>query len=124
MQTEIDFDNVRTAYLPKTSTATTHYFNTNKESGTTLQNSEEKALSQEEKIKNFFLTLRNRDYKIGEYFNAETLHHSLFDTKTPLTSVRRAITNLCSAKHDHFLVKTDKTELGMYGKQIHIYKVR
>jgi predicted transcriptional regulator len=37
----------------------------------------------------------------------------------PLTSIRRAMTNLCKRG---LLVKTDATRVGIYGKQEHIYK--
>lgn len=39
---------------------------------------------------------------------------------TPITSIRRAITDLCSEGE---LVKTLKTKEGLYGKPEHIYKI-
>ena len=40
--------------------------------------------------------------------------------RVPLTSVRRALSNLCYDKH---LFKTDNTKIGIYGKPEHYYEL-
>jgi len=90
------------------------YFNTNKERGETLKKSNTKAKTQEEEIEKIFKV--NQKLSASEAWN---IYNS--DWKTPLTSIRRAITNLCN---QGVLVKTDETKEGVYGKAEHIYRVR
>lgn len=87
------------------------YYNTNKEKDKTLKQSNLKCSTQEETI--LYLFSVNKKLTASEAWR-------LFDktNSTPLTSIRRAITNLC---HDNHLKKTNETSLGMYGKQEHIY---
>ena len=91
------------------------YHNTNKATGAVLEKSEAKAKSQEQEVIEFFKTR-------WRYSSAERVWHHLyaFHGLTPLTSVRRAFSNLVKAGK---LVKTDKTVKGMYGKQIHLYEL-
>ena len=90
------------------------FHNTISETGTTLANSEAKAQSQEEIILQHFK-------KIGRMQTAEQIHSSIFaNTKTPLTSVRRALTNLSVAGE---LEKTNQQAEGSYGKKIFYYKL-
>jgi len=88
------------------------YYNTNNESGATLKDSIKKASSQEERIARFYSPIKT-------LFTAEEAHQSLFKGDVPLTSVRRAITNL--TKQGSF-VKTTTMKVGKYGKLIHTYK--
>lgn len=87
------------------------YHNTNKENGTTLKDSNIKAKSQEEVIIQIFASNKklsaSQTWKIYDSTEA-----------TPITSIRRAITNLCSSGR---LVKTEDTIIGLYGKKEHIY---
>lgn len=41
--------------------------------------------------------------------------------RTPITSIRRALTNL---SNDNFLEKSDETIIGMYGKPEHVWKLK
>ena len=90
-----------------------NYYNTNKEFGDELKNSNTKAKSQEDAIMVLF---RDR-IKLSA---SEVWH--IYDDKgnTPITSIRRAITNLYK---NGVLVKTDETKDGIYGKKEHIYKI-
>tara|TARA_R110002020_G_scaffold267311_3_gene482436 strand:+ start:1700 stop:2044 length:345 start_codon:yes stop_codon:yes gene_type:complete len=87
------------------------YYNTNTEQGSELTKSNEKAKSQEEKILKIF--------KIKNKLSASEAW-AIYDNKinTPITSIRRAITNLCS---DGELFKTNEKIIGIYGKKEHIY---
>ena len=87
------------------------YHNTNDETGIQLGKSEIKCVHQEELIfRTFqvFARLKPSDLLIGfpEY---------------PLTSIRRAITNLT---RKGLLIKTDETALGIYGKNEHFWKFK
>ena len=46
--------------------------------------------------------------------------HKACDNSWPLTSVRRAITNLST---DGDLIKTNETVIGIYGKPEHLWKL-
>ena len=87
------------------------YHNTNGEVSPVLERSEAKAQTQEDRI----LAL----YRTGEQLTPDQVHARLFDYRTPLTSVRRAITNLTSAG---YLEKTDRQREGMYGKQVFVWR--
>ncbi len=89
------------------------YYNTNKETGEVLQTSKSKSISQEAVILNLF----------SEYYESATAEdiHRHFSSHTPLTSIRRAITNLCN---DGSVYKTDAFDIGKYGKRIHYYAKR
>jgi hypothetical protein len=43
---------------------------------------------------------------------------------TPITSIRRSLTNLCGEKWNCFLVKSDVMRMGSYGKLTQAYKIR
>ena len=88
------------------------YYNTNKETGEVLLASKEDAESQEAVILVIF--------KNYERATAEDIHKH-FSDKTPITSIRRAITNLTK---EGLLYKTDGFDTGMYGKKIHYYAKR
>ena len=95
------------------------YYNTNKETGPTLFESNRKAKSQEDIISRWL-----RKYPGYWGTSASTpdyVHKLLFHPKgVPVTSIRRAFTNLCKKG---VLEKTDKMIEGYYGKKVHTYKV-
>lgn len=96
-----------------------NYFNTNKEKGQTLLDSEKKASNQESKILSVFERNPNErytPYAIQAFCFTNPLHHEGFDT--PITSVRRALTNLVTKG---LLVKTETMKLGAYGKMVHTW---
>ena len=89
------------------------YFNTNKEVGEVLKESRQKASMQESVIMEIF-------QKENKLLSPEDVHDYYTDN-TPLTSIRRAITNLTSKGK---LIKTDKQKIGKYGKKISLWVVK
>lgn len=89
------------------------YYNTNKIKGDALKTSQKKTESQESLIYNFFLD------------NEEPLSPSMIlnksDLNCPITSIRRALTNLTLDKK---IIKTSRTVKGIYGKPEHLWKVK
>ncbi len=88
------------------------YHNTNNEQGLVLERSEAVADRQQDVILDYFR--RGGQHTPDEVWQALYIH-----TMTPLTSVRRAITNLTSDGH---LEKTDQQRRGMYGKMVHVWR--
>lgn len=93
-----------------------HYYNTNHEEGTELLESESKAQTQEELILEYFqfnpglqLTPFGVKSKLDWLF-----HH------VPITSIRRAMTNLTKAG---YLMKTNFKETGKYGKKNYLWSL-
>lgn len=92
------------------------FHNTTNESGATLVKSESAAKSQEENIYKYFHASPHHKY------TAEDVWRNVYpDQKTPLTSVRRAMSNLTEEKK---LYRTGEFVIGMYGKKISLYKLR
>lgn len=92
------------------------YYNTNKESGKALITSNTKANKQELKVLKFFQS-NNRDEKFS---SEDILSQVDFGRAVPITSVRRAITNLT---HAGYLKKTAFMKKGSFGKQIHTWQI-
>jgi len=88
------------------------YYNTNVESGTVLEASRTSATMQNEKVLELF---RGNP---GALFAPHEVHSALFDSDTPLTSVRRAITTLTTEGR---LIKTAEKRLGPWGKLVHTW---
>lgn len=88
------------------------YYNTNKESGNTLAASQAQAGRQEDRILAVFAGLapgqRLTPFEVKD----------ILRVKWPITSIRRAITNLTS---DGELVKHDRMRMGDYGKDNHTW---
>lgn len=81
------------------------YFNTTSASGAALQPYQDKAKSQEERILKFFAASERFLHTPSE------IRRDVFDDAVPLTSVRRAITNLTT---EGKLFKTSKKREGPY----------
>jgi hypothetical protein len=92
----------------------TSYHNTNNEHGAVLQRSEQKAQTQEEIILAFFM--RNA----GKAYTPEEVHRAVNLPMVPITSIRRAISNLTNRGH---LVKTQEQRTGAYGKMIACWRL-
>ena len=89
------------------------YHNTNDEASPVLERSEAKAQTQEDVILQLF--------KRGGEYTPDGVWQKLYaGTMVPITSVRRAITNLTNLGQ---LEKTDKQRVGMYGKQVYVWRV-
>jgi hypothetical protein len=87
--------------------ASLSYFNTNNETGEVLMNSEIKAKNQEDLIMTYFRTYK--DWCLTPFELQKRLN--LFNV--PITSIRRAMTNLT---RKGFLIKSVQMRNGIYGK--------
>jgi hypothetical protein len=92
------------------------YYNTNDETGETLQSSRNTATNQENMILAIFETYPNDGLTP---FDIEDFAHDQ-EVSWPITSIRRAITDLTNAGK---LTKTDTMKLGRYGKHVHTWKL-
>ncbi len=91
------------------------FYNTNNETGAKLKESHAKAESQETLIMAFFRENPDKMFSPDDVYN-------IFDsTKTPISSIKRAITDLCKDGH---LIKTDIMKMGSYGKFCHCWKLK
>lgn len=89
------------------------YHNTNNESGEVLQKSEKVANSQEELISSLFISFPDKDFTPDEVKDELKI-------LAPITSVRRAITNLTNR---NILYKTSSQRLGKYNKMTSTWKI-
>lgn len=96
-------------------TTTPHYYNTNHEEGEVLQQSVEKAKNQEDIVLDFFR--KNPDKSFTPF---DLQYNEVFDDSVPITSIRRAITNLCKKK---LLEKTVEKREGCYGKDNYCWRL-
>lgn len=87
------------------------YFNTNELTGARLAAADAKALTQEEAV------LRHFRRHPGLYLTPDQVL-AVMAPRTPLTSVRRAMTNLTTRG---LLVKTDRLKEGPYGSPAHCW---
>ena len=89
------------------------YYNTTSEKGQELKNSHSRARTQEEKVYSFFLTY-------GQPLSPSMVLDKL-NLNCPITSVRRAMTNLTL---DSKIIKTDDKVKGIYGKSEHLWRLK
>ena len=89
------------------------FYNTIHEKGEVLKRSRKKARTQEERIYSFFLIQ-------GKPLSPSMVLEDL-GLKCPITSVRRALTNLTS---EGKLLKTDVYVKGTYGKKEHLWRLK
>ena len=89
------------------------YYNTNNEEGSTLSCSRENTQNQEELI----LTIFNKEDCLSP---EEVLYVCNEDHNYPITSIRRAMTDLTSKG---LLIKTNIFKKGKYGKMTHTWKL-
>tara|TARA_R100000808_G_scaffold20080_1_gene43447 strand:+ start:119 stop:403 length:285 start_codon:yes stop_codon:yes gene_type:complete len=92
------------------------YYNTNDETGETLQRSRNTSTKQEDLILAVFETYPNEGLTP---FDIEDFAHDQ-EVSWPITSIRRAITDLTNAGK---LTKTNTKKLGRYGKLVHTWKL-
>ena len=92
------------------------YYNTNDETGDTLQDSRSNSVRQEDMILAIFGTYPNEGLTP---FDIEDFAHDQ-EVSWPITSIRRAITDLTNAGK---LSKTETKKLGRYGKFVHTWKL-
>ena len=100
------------------------FYNTNSEVGQELRTSKEKAKIQENRILSFFQTSLSKSFTPEESWNAIWPINDR--SKPPITSVRRAISDLGNTKNDPNkkakLYKTGEMRMGLYGKPVHCWK--
>ena len=87
------------------------YFNTTRSKGKDLKKAKDKSLSQEELIKRFMKLNKHKAYTPFEIQDEFVKDYGL--SVWPITSVRRAMSNLTSS---NILIKTDTQVKGDYGK--------
>lgn len=95
------------------------YYNTNHEAGDTLLESRGRVSRQEDLVLTVFWLHPERNFAPHE------IQEILADPRIagrhyPLTSIRRAITNLTETGR---LVKTEKMRWGTFGKKVHTWKL-
>lgn len=90
------------------------YFNTNGEEGEYLMSSREKCAEQEGIALSLFRRLR-----VLSPSECWRQWHNTYGQAPPLTSVRRAITNMTNAG---FLEKTSMRQTGVYGKKEYVWR--
>jgi hypothetical protein len=90
------------------------YHNTNRESGEVLEASRRRTRLQQERVLVFF-----QDHP-WETFTPDEIHRTVFADGTPLTSVRRCMTNLTEAGK---LEKTENMRLGSFNKMVHTWRL-
>ncbi len=91
-----------------------NFFNTIGSEGTDLKQYILKAKGQELKI----LTIFNSH---PDYLTPDMVHSLGFDDSTPITSIRRAMSNLTDKG---LLIKTERMVKGNYGKLTHCWRVK
>lgn len=96
-------------------TAQRDYYNTNAEHGDTLTESRRHAKRQQDDVLALFT--RRPDALLAPH----EVHELIAEPATPLTSTRRAITNLTEAG---LLEKTEHRRMGAYGKHVHCWRLR
>ena len=89
------------------------YYNTTNEKGGKLKESHRKARTQEEIIYSYFFTY-------GKPLSPSQVLDKL-NLNCPITSIRRAMTNLTL---DNKIIKTDERVKGLYGKSEHLWRLK
>ena len=98
------------------------YYNTTNETGETLNDSNTRAIKQEDLIYNFF-KFEYEEFARPEGFTPSEMGHiCLMDAQKdwPLTSIRRAIHTLTESGK---LTKTTELRMGNYGKNEHVWRL-
>ena len=83
------------------------YHNTTELSGDELKQAIDKAVSQDDKVLIYFRNNADKEFTPSE------VHKEIFPANVPLTSVRRALSNLT---RKGYLEKTDNQKTGVYGR--------
>ena len=60
---------------------------------------------------------------LPEFFSPDEIYQ-IIKGDAPLTSIRRAISNLANPRKWDMLFKTDKMKMGLYGKMVHTWKLK
>ena len=96
------------------------YYNTTREEGVQLKLNIEKAHNQKHKVLSVFQKNPTQNYCADDIFRVLTERDEI-NTNTPLTSIRRAITDLTN---DDYIVKTDKRVMGSAGRKTYTWRLK
>ena len=96
------------------------YYNTTNEKGDKLISNLKKAKNQKEIVLSKFQLNWNKE------FTPETMEHelkseNLINENTPLTSIRRAFSDL---KKEGYITKTDQKHIGHFGRMTYLWKLK
>lgn len=97
------------------------FYNTTNETGEPLKRRNRRANSQYVLIKEFFEAHPKGIYSPSQVWIALFERYEPGKKKVPLTSVRRAITDLTE---DRILQKTDQKQTGYYGDPEHLWRLK
>jgi len=96
------------------------YYNTTNENGSLLKTSLKQADNQEQLTLAVFQTYPNDNLSANDVWGFLIDNESI-NEQTPLTSIRRAITDLTNRDR---LVKTDKKVLGLAGRRTYTWRLK
>jgi hypothetical protein len=96
------------------------YYNTTNETGISLKTNFEKADNQTRLTLAVFQTYPNDNLSANDVW-AFLIDNESINEQTPLTSIRRAITDLTNQDR---LVKTDKKVLGLAGRKTYTWRLK
>ena len=96
------------------------YYNTTREEGVQLKLNIEKAHNQKHKVLSVFQKNPTQNYCADDIIRVLTERDEI-NTNTPLTSIRRAITDLTN---DDYIVKTDKRVMGSAGRKTYTWRLK
>ncbi len=96
------------------------YYNTTNENGSLLQTNMKQANNQEQLTLAVFQTYPNENLSANDVW-AFLIDNESINEQTPLTSIRRAITDLTNRNR---LVKTDKKVLGSAGRKTYTWRLK
>jgi hypothetical protein len=96
------------------------YYNTTNETGISLKTNFEKADNQTRLTLSVFQTYPNDNLSANDVWSFLIDNESI-NEQTPLTSIRRAITDLTNQDR---LVKTDKKVLGLAGRKTYTWRLK
>jgi hypothetical protein len=96
------------------------YYNTTNETGISLKTNFEKADNQTRLTLSVFQTYPNDNLSANDVWSF-LIDNKSINEQTPLTSIRRAITDLTNQDR---LVKTDKKVLGLAGRKTYTWRLK
>ena len=96
------------------------YYNTTNQGGKQLKLNWDKAINQKQKVLGVFQAMPTASYCADDVLSA-LKHLEAIDPNTPITSIRRAISDLTK---DGYLVKTDRKVMGNWGRLTYTWRLR
>lgn len=96
------------------------YYNTTREKEKQLRLNFDKAKNQKQKVLGIFQAIPTASYCADDVLSA-LKHLEAIDLNTPITSIRRAISDLAK---EGYLLKTDKKVMGNWGRLTYTWRLR